>query len=267
MMLDATQSFHEPLTQERLSAWHGALFPTGRSGMRKVRVGAWRADEAGPMRVVSGPIGKERVHYEAPAASLLDRNMSEFLTWANNGADKTDGVLRAALAHLWFVTIHPFDDGNGRIARAIADWALARTEGSSQRFYSMSAQIRQERTAYYDILERTQKGTLDVTPWVEWFLGCLGRAFDGTEVTLAGVLRKARFWESHANATINERQRAILNRLLDGLTGKLTTSKWAALAKSSHDTALRDIRDLVEQGMLRRDDGGGRSTSYSLRDV
>lgn len=166
-----------------------------------------------------------------------------------------------------FVTIHPFDDGNGRIARAIADWALARTEGSSQRFYSMSAQIRQERTAYYDILERTQKGTLDVTPWVEWFLGCLGRAFDGTEVTLAGVLRKARFRESHANATINERQRAILNRLLDGLAGKLTTSKWATLARSSHDTALRDIRDLVEQGVLRRDDGGGRSTSYSLRDV
>ncbi len=267
MMLDATQSFHEPLTQERLSAWHGALFPTGRSGMRKVRVGGWRADEAGPMQVVSGPIGKEKVHYEAPAASLLDRDMSEFLTWANNGADKTDGVLRAALAHLWFVTIHPFDDGNGRIARAIADWALARTEGSSQRFYSMSAQIRQERTAYYDILERTQKGTLDVTPWVEWFLGCLGRAFDGTEVTLAGVLRKARFWESHGHVTINERQRAILNRLLDGLTGKLTTSKWATLAKSSHDTALRDIRDLVEQGMLRKDDGGGRSTSYSLRDV
>jgi Fic family protein len=267
MMLDATQSFHEPLTQERLSAWHGALFPTGRSGMRKVRVGAWRADEAGPMQVVSGPIGKEKVHYEAPAASLLDRDMSEFLTWANNGADKTDGVLRAALAHLWFVTIHPFDDGNGRIARAIADWALARTEGSSQRFYSMSAQIRQERTAYYDILESTQKGTLDVTPWVEWFLGCLGRAFDGTEVTLAGVLRKARFWESHANATINERQRALLNRLLDGLTGKLTTSKWATLARSSHDTALRDIRDLVEQGVLRKDDGGGRSTSYSLRDI
>ena len=267
MMLDATQNFHEPLTQDRLFAWHSALFPTGRSGMRKMRVGSWRADEAGPMQVVSGPIGKERVHYEAPAASLLDRDMSEFLAWANNGTDKTDGVLRAALAHLWFVTVHPFDDGNGRIARAIADWALARSEGSCQRFYSMSAQIRQERRAYYDILERTQKGTLDVTPWVEWFLGCLGRAFEGTEATLAGVLRKARFWERHSNTAINERQRAILNRLLDGLTGKLTTSKWAALAKSSHDTALRDIRDLVERGVLRKDEGGGRSTSYSLREI
>ena len=267
MMLDATQNFHEPLTRKRLFAWHSALFPTGRSGMRRMRVGSWRADEAGPMQVVSGPIGKERVHYEAPAASLLDRDMSEFLAWANNGTDKTDGVLRAALAHLWFVTVHPFDDGNGRIARAIADWALARSEGSCQRFYSMSAQIRQERRAYYDILERTQKGTLDVTPWVEWFLGCLGRAFEGTEATLAGVLRKARFWERHSNTAINERQRAILNRLLDGLTGKLTTSKWAALAKSSHDTALRDIRDLVERGVLRKDEGGGRSTSYSLREI
>ncbi len=267
MMLDATQNFHEPLTQERLFAWHGALFQTGRSGMRRMTVGAWRADEASPMQVVSGPIGKEKVHYEAPAASLLDRDMSEFLIWANNRADKTDGVLRAALAHLWFVTIHPLDDGNGRIARAIADWALARSEGSPQRFYSMSAQILQERSAYYDILERTQKGTLDVTPWVEWFLGCLRRAFEGTEVTLAAVLRKARFWESHANVTINERQRAVLNRLLDGLTGKLTTSKWATLAKNSHDTALRDIRDLVKQGVLRKDDGGGRSTSYSLRDI
>jgi Fic family protein len=267
MMLDATQKFQEPLSMERLFAWHSALFPTGRSGMRKIRVGAWRADDAGPMQVVSGPIGKERVHYEAPAASLIDRDMAAFLTWANHGADTTDGVLRAALAHLWFVTVHPFDDGNGRIARAIADWALARSEGSSQRFYSMSAQILQERTDYYDILERTQKGTLDVTPWVEWFLGCLGRAFEGTEVTLAGVLRKARFWENHAHVTINERQRAVLNRLLDGLTGKLTTSKWAKLVGSSHDTALRDIRDLVEHGVLKKDDGGGRSTSYSLRDA
>jgi Fic family protein len=267
MMLDATQNYRKPLNHERLFAWHSALFPTGRRGMRKINVGAWRADEAGPMQVVSGPIGNEKVHYGAPAASRLERDMSQFLAWANDAADDTDGVLRAALAHLWFVTIHPFDDGNGRIARAIADWALARSEGSSQRFYSMSAQIRQERSAYYDILERTQKGTLDVTPWVVWFLGCLGRAFDGTEITLTVVLRKARFWESHAHLTINERQRAILNRLLDGLTGKLTTSKWAKLVKSSHDTALRDIRDLIEQGMLRKDTGGGRSTSYSLRDI
>jgi Fic family protein len=218
------------------------------------------------MQVVSGPIGKERVHYQAPAASLLEREMSAFLTWANDTEDKTDAVLRAALAHLWFVTIHPLDDANGRIARAIADWALARSEGSSQRFYSMSAQIRQERSDYYDILEHTQKGTLDVTPWMEWFLKCLGRAFYGTETTLAAVLRKARFWESHAQAAINERQRVILNRLLDGFAGNLTTSKWAKLAKSSHDTALRDIQDLIEQGILKKDTGGGRSTSYSLRE-
>lgn len=266
MMLDATQNFNNPLTEERLFAWHSALFPTGRSGMRKIIVGAWRDDAHGPMQVVSGPVGKERVHYEAPAAPLLDRETSAFLSWANDAAEQTDAVLRAALAHLWFVTIHPFDDGNGRIARAIADWALARSEGSPQRFYSMSAQLRQERNDYYEMLERTQKGALDITPWVEWFLGCLGRAFDGTETTLAAVLRKARFREKHAQATINERQRLILNRLLDGFTGNLTTTKWAGLAKSSHDTALRDIQDLIDQGMLKKDPGGGRSTSYSLKD-
>jgi Fic family protein len=266
MTLDATQNFSKPLSEERLFAWNSALFPSGRSGMRKIIVGAWRNDAGGPMQVVSGPIGKEKVHYEAPPALLIEREMSGFLTWANDAADKTDAVLRAALAHLWFVTIHPFDDGNGRIARAIADWALARSEGSTQRFYSMSAQIRQERNDYYDILERTQKGTLEVTPWMEWFLGCLGRAFDGTETTLAAVLRKARFWDSHAQATINGRQRVILNRLLGGLIGKLTTTKWAKLAKSSHDTALRDIQNLIEQGILKKDTGGGRSTSYSLKE-
>ena len=265
MMLDATQNFTKPLTEERLFAWHSALFPTRRSGMRKIIVGAWRNDAHGPMQVVSGPVGKEKVHYEAPAASLLVREMSAFLKWANADGDKTDAVFRAALAHLWFVTVHPFDDGNGRIARAIADWALARSEGSPQRFYSMSAQLRQEQNDYYAMLERTQKGTLDITPWMEWFLGCLGRAFDGTETTLAAVLRKARFWEKHAQATINDRQRVIVNRLLDGFTGNLTTTKWATLAKSSHDTALRDIQDLIEQGMLKKDSGGGRSTSYSLK--
>ncbi len=264
MMLDATQNFSRPLDDERLFAWHGALFPTGRSGMRKIIVGAWRNDADGPMQVVSGPAGKERVHYEAPAAPRLGREMSGFLTWANDASDRTDTVLRAALAHLWFVTIHPFDDGNGRIARAIADWALARSENSPQRFYSMSAQIRQERNDYYEILERTQKGTLDLTSWMEWFLGCLGRAFGGTDTTLAAVLRKARFWESHAQVAINERQRGVLNRLLDGFDGKLTTTKWAKLAKCSHDTALRDIQDLIEDGILKKDEGGGRSTSYSL---
>ena len=264
MMLDATQNFDKPLSDERLFGWHAALFPTGRSGMRKIIVGAWRDDADGPMQVVSGPVGKERVHYEAPAARLLDREMSQFLRWANAPGDSIDAVLRAALAHVWFVTIHPFDDGNGRIARAIGDWQLARADGSAQRFYSMSTQICQERNDYYDILERTQRRTLDVTPWMEWFLACLGRAFDGTESTLATVLQKARFWERHAQLAIPERQRAILNRLLDGFTGKLTTSKWATLAKCSHDTALRDIHALIERGVLKQDAGGGRSTSYVL---
>jgi Fic family protein len=263
MMLDATQRFAEPLSADRLFGWHAALFPTGRSGMRRITVGAWRDDATGPMQVVSGPIGKEKVHYEAPAAPLLENEMAQFLAWANEN-DRTDAVLRAALAHLYFVTIHPFDDGNGRIARAIADWQLARSERSAQRFYSMSAQIRHERAAYHDIVERTQRGTLDITPWLEWFLACLGRAFDGTETTLAAVMRKARFWERSARLALNERQRAILNRLLDGFIGKLTTQKWATLAKCSHDTALRDVQGLIDQGLLKRDARGGRSTSYSL---
>jgi len=266
MMLDATQNFAQSLGEDRLFAWHAALFPTGRSGMRKIIVGAWRGDAAGPMQVVSGAVGKEKVHYEAPAAARLPGEMSAFFEWANSADQKTNAVLRAALAHLWFVTIHPFDDGNGRIARAIADWQLARSENSAQRFYSMSAQIRAERKDYYSILERTQKGPLDVTPWMDWFLGCLGRSFDGTEATLAAVMRKGRFWEHLAHISINDRQRAILNRLLDGFEGKLTTTKWAKLAKCSHDTALRDIRDLIDHGILKQDPGGGRSTSYSLRD-
>jgi Fic family protein len=266
VILDATQKYAEPLTDERLFAWHAALFPTGRSGMTKIIVGAWRDDGSGPMRVVSGPIGRERVHYEAPRASCLEAEMPAFLKWFNDEAD-LDPVLKAALAHLWFVTIHPFADGNGRIARAIADMALARSERSAQRFYSMSAQIRLERTAYYDILEATQKGGLDVTAWLEWFLGCLDRAIEGAEVTLSGVLRKARFWEAIKGQSLNERQRKVINRLLDDFEGKLTSSKWAALTKSSPDTALRDITDLVKRGILVRDAGGGRSTSYSLAQV
>ena len=236
MMLDATQKYQDPLTEERLFGWHAALFPTGRSGMQKIRVGDWRDDSSGPMQVVSGPIGKERVHYQAPPAERLPAEMSQFLDWFN-GPASIDPVLKAALAHLWFVTIHPFDDGNGRIARAIADLALARSEQSPKRFYSMSAQIRLERNDYYEILERTQKGTLDVTAWMQWFLGCLDRAFDGAEATLAGVLRKARFWESHSGESFNDRQQKIVNRLLDGFEGKLTSSKWAKLAKCSQDTA------------------------------
>lgn len=266
MMLDATQRHQERLTRERLFDWHAALFPTGRSGMTRIVIGAWRTEASGPMQVVSGPIGNERVHYEAPAFDRLDAEMEAFLEWFN-APPTTDPVLKAAVAHLWFVTIHPFDDGNGRIARAIADMALARSEDSSQRFYSMSAQIRLERAGYYAILERTQKGDLDITAWLEWFLACLDRAFDGAEATLGVVLRKARFWEALAGQTLSERQTKVVNRLLDGFEGKLTTSKWAALTKSSTDTALRDITDLVERGILTKDEGGGRSTSYSLMDI
>lgn len=263
MTLDATQRYREPLTEERLFGWHAALFPTGRSGMRKVKVGAWRDDSTGPMQVVSGPIGKQRVHYQAPAAGRLPAEMLRFLDWFN-APITIDAVLEAALAHLWFVTIHPFDDGNGRIARAIADLALARSEESPKRFYSMSAQIQAERNDYYEILERTQKGSLDVTPWMHWFLGCLDRAFASAEVTLAGVLRKARFWEIHAGERLNERQRRVLSQLLDGFEGKLTSSKWARLTRCSQDTAGRDINDLVQRGILAKDSAGGRSTSYSL---
>jgi Fic family protein len=234
--------------------------------MRKITMGAWRTDAEGPMQVVSGPAGKEKVYYEAPVAALLDREMSRFIRWANE-TDNTDSVLRSALSHLWFVTIHPFDDGNGRIARAIADWYLARSENSAQRFYSMSAQIRQERKAYYNILEKTQKGTLDITPWMEWFLGCLDRAIDATETTLANVLRKARFWERLAGTPINERQHLVLNRMLGGFEGKLTSTKWAKIGKCSHDTALRDIQYLIERDALVKNPAGGRSTSYSLKGI
>jgi len=263
VMLDATEKYGEPLTEERLFGWHAAMFPTGRSGMKRIKVGGWRDDKSGPMQVVSGPIGRERVHYEAPPAHRLASEMKAFLAWFN-GEVAVDPVLKAAVAHLWFVTVHPFDDGNGRIARTIADMALARSEGTAQRFYSMSAQIRQERTAYYDILESTQKGDLDITSWLEWFLDCLDRAFDGAERTLANVFNKARFWEKHAGAAFNDRQRDMLNRLLNGFEGKLTTSKWAQIEKCSQDTALRDIDDLVARGILRKEPAGGRSTSYSL---
>jgi len=263
MMLDATRNFAEELTDERLFGWHASLFPTGRSGMAKIMVGAWRDDRSGPMRVVSGPLGREEVHYEAPAAERLDKEMTSFLKFFNDGPSM-DPLLKAALAHLWFVTIHPFDDGNGRIARAIADMQLARSEGSSQRFYSMSAQIREERKTYYEILEHTQQGTMDITPWMEWFLACLGRAIARAQQTLANILAKARFWDILRNVSLNERQHSMLNRLLDGFEGNLTTAKWAALAKCSHDTALRDIQDLLKKGILTQNPGGSRSTSYSL---
>ncbi|WP_031496385.1 Fic family protein [Bryobacter aggregatus] len=260
MTLDATRHFDQALTAERLFSWHAALFPAGRSGLSKITVGAWRL---GPMQVVSGPIGRERVHFDAPAAERLEKEMEQFLDWFNSGP-VMDPVWKAALAHLWFVTVHPFDDGNGRIARVIADMVLTRSESSPQRFYSMSAQIRLERSAYYEMLERTQKGSLDISPWMEWFLGCLGRAIDGAQGSLGSILRKARFWERLAGTTLNERQRLVLNRLLDGFEGKLTTSKYAILAKCSQDSALRDILFLVARGALLRNPEGGRSTSYTL---
>jgi Fic family protein len=241
------------------------LFPTGHSGIQKIIVGAWRDDAKGPMQVVSGPMGRETIHYEAPAAGVLETEMAKFVAWVNR-EEGMDPVLKSAIAHLWFVTIHPFDDGNGRIARAIADSVLARAENSHQRFYSMSAQIRQERNEYYKILEQTQKGSMDITPWLQWFIGCLGRALDGTETTLAAVLRKALFWETYARVSLNDRQRLMLNKLLGGFEGKLTSSKWAKIAKCSQDTASRDIQALINAGILVRDAAGGRSTSYSLKE-
>jgi len=263
MMLDATTHYAQPLTDDRLFGWHASLFPAGRSGLHKITVGHWRNDNSGPMQVVSGPIGRQKVHYEAPPAARVCKEMQRFLSWFA-APGRTDPLLVAGLAHLWFVTIHPFEDGNGRIARAIADMALARSEGSPQRFCSMSAQIRRERSDYYLMLERTQKGSPDVTSWQEWFLSCLHRAIEGSQKTLRSVLTKARFWERFAQQSLNTRQVKVLNSLLDGFEGKLTTSKWAKLTKSSQDTAYRDILDLVERGALRRDPGGGRSTSYSL---
>ncbi|MFQ5982285.1 MAG: Fic family protein [Woeseiaceae bacterium] len=263
MTLDATGKYGEPLTEDRLFAWHAALFPTGRSGMRIITVGDWRTDSDGPIQVVSGPLGRERVHFEAPPAVRIADEITRFLNWFEAPSD-ADPFMNASLAHFWFVTIHPFEDGNGRIARALADMALARSECSPQRFYSMSAQIRNERKQYYTMLERTQKSGLDVTPWQEWFLACLVRSIKGAQETLASVLQKSRFWKRFAQEPLNERQIKVLNRFLDGFEGKLTTSKWAKLAKCSQDTAYRDILDLIERGALQKDPAGGRSTSYSL---
>jgi Fic family protein len=263
IMLDATRKYASRLTQERLFAWHGALFPTGRSGMQLIAVGAWRTEASGPMQVVSSPIGREWVHYEAPDHTLLKKEMAAFIDWFN-APPEIDPVLKSALAHFWFVTIHPFQDGNGRIARAIADLMLARSEKSAQRFYSMSAQIRHERKEYYEVLEDCQKGTLDITSWLVWFLNCLTNAITASEETLELVLAKARFWKTYAGESFNDRQRNILNRLLDGFSGNLTSSKWAKLTKCSQDTALRDITDLLERRILSREQAGGRSTSYRI---
>lgn len=267
MVLDATQHHAQPLTAERLFGWHAALFPTGFSGRVRIRVGQWRKDATGPMQVVSGPVGREKVHYEAPPATALPAETATFLQWFNSPL-AGDPLIHAGLAHLWLVTLHPFDDGNGRISRAVGDMALARAEGATQRFYSLSAQIQRERKQYYDQLETTQRGTLDVTPWLSWFLACLLRAVQGADSLLAGVLDKAQFWQRWAGTPLNTRQTLVLNHVLDRApgegAGKLTNARWAAIAKCSADTALRDINDLLARGVLRKLEGGGRSTGYVL---
>ena len=266
MVLDATANCSARVTRDRLFGWHAALFPTGYSGLVRINVGGWRDDATGPMQVVSGSLGRQRVHFEAPPADRLQSETDRLIDWANSASNEPP-LIKAGLAHLWFVTLHPFDDGNGRIARAVGDLFLARADGSPQRFYSLSAQIQRQRKAYYDILERTQKQSLDVTEWLAWFLETLHRAVDEAQHTLDAVLAKTRFWQrwvAPGSAPLNERQAKLVNRLLDGFEGKLTSSKWAAIAKCSPDTALRDITDLLARGVLRKSDAGGRSTSYEL---
>jgi len=264
VMLDATQKFREPLTTDRLFSWHSALFPGGRSGMHKIIVGSWRDNAIDdPMQVVSGPMGNEHVHFKAPDSAVLNKEMKLFLAWFNESTD-TNALLKAALAHLWFVTIHPFDDGNGRLARTITDMLLARADGISKRFYSMSAQIRIERKQYYDILEKTQRGSTDITGWIHWFLECLNRSLIASEDKLSNVLYKARFWDSIKEFDLNERQRKMINKLLDDFEGKLTSSKWAKICKCSQDTAGRDIQSMISKNILVKEASGGRSTSYTL---
>ncbi len=265
MLIDATSRYDQPLTSERLFEWHLSLFPATPGKKQAIQTGTWRDDASGPMRVISGPIGRERVHFQAPAAARLDREMSAFLEWFNtNHGNNPDPVLKAGIAHFWFVTIHPFDDGNGRIARAIADMSLARSERSPQRFYSMSAQILRERSTYYARLEHSQRSSLDITPWLTWFIACLGRAIEASLASLGAVVQKAHVFRSVTGAPLNERQRLVLSRLFDGFEGHLTTSKWASLTKCSTDTALRDITDLVERQVLVKNSGRGRGTSYRM---
>ncbi len=261
MVLDATRNFDEELTEDRLFSWHSSLFPSGRSGFHKIQVGTWRK---GQMQVVSGPIGKEKVHFEAPSADRVEGEMKQFLKWYNEDTEQ-DFVLKSGIAHFWFETIHPFDDGNGRIGRALCDLLLAKSERNSHRFYSLSAQIQMERTNYYLILEQTSKGDMDITLWLEWYLNCLQKAIDATNTTLKKIFMKTQYWDVLKDTTINERQRKILNLIFDGeFFGNLTTSKWAKICKCSQDTAQRDIVDLVKKNILEENPAGGRSTSYSL---
>lgn len=263
MMIDATQNCFTPLTKERLLNWHAALFPMGRSGIFKITVADWRKDTSGQMQVVSGAAGRERVHFQAPDADLIEMEMNRFLKWFNE-ENTIDLVIKAAIAHLWFVTIHPFQDGNGRITRALTDMLLAKSDKSTQRFYSLSAQIRVERKEYYSILEKTQKGELDITGWIKWFLSCLINALKSTDTILNRVFFKAEFWTKHSKTVINERQKKVLNKLLEGFEGKPTSMKWAKIAKCSKDTAIRDINDLINKGVLQKESAGGRSTTYEL---
>lgn len=264
MTLDAIHGADRPLTEERILGWHRRLFPRGARPPAPLRVGGWRDDARGPMQIVSGPLGRERVHFRAPPARRVPEEMTAFLRWSESAEPPGSGVLKAGIAHLWFLTIHPFDDGNGRIGRALADLFLARAERGLPRAYSLSAEIHRQRQGYYEALERNQRGSLDATEWLAWFLQCLGSAVDGAAAGLDLVLCKAGFWRRHAGTSFNERQIKVLNRFLDGLEGKLTTSKWAKLGRCSQDTAWRDILDLLDRGVLKKDPAGGRSTSYSL---
>lgn len=263
LMLDATRNYEQELNKQRLFSWHNSLFPTGQSGLYKITTGTWREDSTGPMQVVSGALGKEKVHFQAPSSELIEVEMQIFLDWFNQNQN-TDSVLKAAIAHLWFITIHPFEDGNGRISRALSDMLLARSDEQSYRFYSMSSQIRKERNAYYFILEKTQKGDIDISEWLEWFLNCMLNAINNSEIYLEKVIFKHSFWTEHSKTKLNSRQTKILNLLLDDFTGVLNTTKWAKICKCSQDTALRDIQDLMEKEILAKSIGGGRSTNYEL---
>ncbi len=263
LMLDATKKYDKELTKERLFSWHASLFPAGQSGMYKIIIGNWRDDSTGPMQVVSGALGKEKVHYQAPPAAQLENEMRIFFDWFNL-EQNVDPVLKAAIAHLWFVTLHPFEDGNGRISRVLSDMMLARSDEQSYRFYSMSTQIRKERNSYYDILEKTQKGSLDITNWLEWFLNSLLHSIESSEKLLKKVIYKHEFWLQNSKVSINDRQRKILNMLMDDFEGVLNTTKWAKIGKCSQDTALRDIQNLIEKGILAKSEQGGRSTNYEL---
>jgi Fic family protein len=264
LMIDATKNFDKDLNKERLFSWHSALFPTGESGVYKITAGHWRDDSKGPMQVVSGAVGKEKVHFQAPHASVIENEMRLFFDWFNL-EQTTDLVLKAAIAHLWFVTIHPFEDGNGRIGRAISDMILARSDEQAYRFYSLSSQIRKERNAYYDVLEKTQRGSLDITKWIEWFLNCLLHAIEHSEIVLEKIINKHAFWIKNTGINLNDRQRKILNMLMDDFQGVLNTTKWSKIGKCSQDTALRDIQDLIEKDILIKTEQGGRSTNYMLK--